>query len=118
MTTLTIIAIMLAFLLGSAIGIAMRQHNIAKGLRIRSKIQKERIKAYQDANCKPNAFYSVKRVCTTNPEYEKYNGCWAVCRMVSTNSLIIMTTIKVFTDEDDEFNHNEALELCEKLCEK
>lgn len=118
MTALTTIAIILALFLGAAIVIALRHHNIATQLRIKIKVQDERIKSYQEANADISAYYSVKQVCTEVPEYKKYNGYWGVCRYTSKGGCIIFTTIKVFTDEDNEFNKREAEELCDKLNEK
>ena len=74
--------------------------------------------AYRNANRDPNAFYCVKRVETDIPEYRQYNNCWGVCRLTSDRGFMFCTTIKVFTDEDDDFNLREAEELCEILNSK
>lgn len=66
----------------------------------------------------PNAIYCVQRVETDLPEYRQYNNCWGVCRHTTNRGFMFCTTIKVFTDEDDDFNLREAEELCEMLNSK
>ncbi len=115
MTAITTIAIVLALFLGSAIVIALRKHYAADNLRKKNESLKIKIYGYRDANMDPAAFYQVQRVATDNPEFRKYNGCWGVCRRISKRGYMYATTIKVFTDEDDDFNRREAEELCEIL---
>lgn len=116
--TLTIIAIILALFLGSAIMVAIRHYYRSDSLLRKNKAQQIQINAYRDANIDPKASYSVQRVETDNREYREYNGCWGVCRRIAKRGYLITTTIKVFTDEDDEFNLREAEELCDMLNSK
>lgn len=99
MTTSTTLAVILAFCLGAAVIIAIRHYYDAKEIR----------KKY-------NAVYSVRRIeCL---EGHEHNGSWAVCRTSIQDGYMHHTCIKVFTDEDDEFNHSEAQELVDKINEK
>ncbi|WP_301345929.1 MULTISPECIES: hypothetical protein [Muribaculaceae] len=116
--TLTIIAIILALFLGSAIMVAVRHYYRSDSLLRKNNAQQIQIDAYQDANNDPKAFYSVQRVETDNPEYREYNGHWAICRRIAKRGYLITTTIKVFTDDDDDFNFREASDLLDKLKEK
>lgn len=118
MTTSTFLAIMLALFLGAAIVIALFYHLRAKTILRTSHSQQIQINAYRDANRDPNAFYCVQRVETDLPEYRQYNNCWGVCRRTINRGFMFCTTIKVFTDEDDDFNRREAEELCEMLNSK
>lgn len=115
MTAITTIAIVLALFLGSAIAIAVRKHYEADNLRKKVESLQVKINDYRDASIEPVAFYLVQRVVTDNPEFRKYNGCWGVCRQIYKRGYIFTTTIKVFTDDDDDFNLREAEELCEIL---
>ena len=118
MTALTTIAITLALFLGASIMIALRHYYRSSKLLTKNKALQARIDAYCNSNCDPTGTYHVRKVATKNPEYEQYNGMWGVCRMTSQRGHIFLTTIKVFTDDDNEFNHREAVELCELLNEK
>ena len=106
MTAITTIAIILALFLGAAIVIAMRKHYAA-----------ERCLKVKSLNAKIQGYplYSVKRI--DNVEC-KYHGYWAVCRSSICEGGLYQTCIKVFTDEDDDFNKREAEELCEMLNSK
>ena len=116
--TLTIISIILALFLGVAIMVAVRHYYRSDSQLRKNRAQQIQINAYRDANIDPNAFYTVQRVKTDNPEFREYNGCWGVCRRIAKRGYFITTTIKVFTDEDDAFNLREAEELCEMLKSK
>lgn len=118
MTNSTITAIVLAFFLGLALVVALYQYKKADNLLRTNRSQHIKICAYRDANRDPNATYHVQRVQTDLPEFRQYNGCWGVCRRIANRGYMFATTIKVFTDEDDDFNHREAEELCDKLNEK
>lgn len=113
--TTTIIAIAMALFLGAAIMVALYHCHRADNLQETNMSLQIKVNGYKDANMDPNAFYQVQRVCTDHPEFDKYNDCWGVCRRISKRGYIFCTTIKVFTDEDDEFNYREAVELCEIL---
>lgn len=115
MTALTIIAIILALFLGMAIVVAVRNYYRADSLLRKNKAQQIEINGYREANIDPNSTYHVMRVNTDSPEFDNYNGCWGVCRYNTKRGRIIATTIKVFTDEDNDFNQREAEELCEML---
>lgn len=117
-TALIITAILLALFLGFTIALIIVSTNKVDNLLRNNKTLHWRIKNYQAANADPKAIYTVKRVVTDDPEFVKYNGKWAVCRMTCKRGYTFKTTIKVFTDEDNEFNQREAEELCEKLNEK
>lgn len=118
MTALTTIAITLALFLGISIMIAVRHYYRADNMLRKNKAQHIQICAYRDANTDPNAFYCVKKIETDNPEFRQYNGLWGVCRMTCKRGYTFQTTIKVFTDEDNDFNLREAEELCEMLNSK
>lgn len=107
MTAITTIAIILALFLGAAIVIAMRKLYAAERLRLKVKSLNAKIQGYP--------LYSVKRI--DNVEC-KYHGYWAVCRSSICEGGLYQTCIKVFTDEDDDFNKREAEELCEMLNSK
>lgn len=78
------------------------------------KLQK-RVDGWEESaeDCMP--MYRVRRITKASC---KYQGCWAVCRISIGNGMICYSCVKVFTDDDDEFNYNEAMELCDKLNEK
>lgn len=118
MTTATFFAIMLALFLGAAIMVAMYYHYRADIILRKSRSQQIENYAYRDANRDPNAIYFVQRVETDLPEHRQYNNCWGVCRRTTNRGFMFCTTIKVFTDEDDDFNLREAEELCEMLNSK
>lgn len=109
---------MLALFLGAAIMVAMHFRNRAEIMQRNNLSQQVQINAYRDANRDPKAFYCVQRVETDLPEFRQYNGRWGVCRRIVKRGFMICTTIKVFTDEDDDFNLREAEELCEMLNSK
>ena len=118
MTTSTFFAIMLALFLGAAIMVAMYYRNRADNILRTSRSQQIQINANRDANRDPNAVYCVQMVETDLPEFRQYNGRWGVCRRITYRGFMFCTTIKVFTDEDDDFNLREAEELCEMLNSK
>lgn len=118
MTAITTIAIVLALFLGVAIVIAMRSYYRVDNLLRAIKSQQIQINAYRDMNMSPSATYHVQRVETDHPEFRHYNGRWGVCRRETNRGFIFCTTIKVFTDDDDDFNKREAEELCEMLNSK
>lgn len=64
-----------------------------------------------------HAIYSVRRINAEDDAHE-YNGTWAVCRTSCVDGVMYHSCVKIFTDEDDEFNLREAEELCDKLNEK
>lgn len=116
MTTLTTISIMLALLLGVATVIAMRHYAIADNLRKKNKALKENVSEYREAENYTTPYYTVRRI--DKPGHEFF-GCWAVVRCCVVGSCDLhKTCIKVFTNEDDDFNKRKADELCEKLNER
>ena len=78
---------------------------------------KSKIKRYRMAADDLQPIYTVRRIDAEDKAHE-YNGVWAVCRTSCQDGFIHNSCIKIFTDEDDEFNKNEADELCDKLNEK
>lgn len=115
---MTTAIIILAVLLLVAISVALFYRSRADIILRKSYSQQIQINAYRDANHDPNAIYCVQRVETDLPEYRQYNNCWGVCRRTTNRGFMFCTTIKVFTDEDDDFNLREAEELCEMLNSK
>ena len=105
MTAITTIAIILALFLGAAI----------VRLRLKVKSLNAKIQGYRGSANDCFALYSVKRI--DNVEC-KYHGYWAVCRSSICEGGLYQTCIKVFTDEDDDFNKREAEELSEMLNSK
>ncbi len=116
--TLTIIALVLALFLGASLMVSAYHCRRADNLQKENNSLQIKVDGYKDANMDPYAFYQVQRVATGDPEFSKYNGCWGVCRRISKQGRVFCTTIKVFTDEDDDFNYREAEELCEMLNSK
>lgn len=115
---MTTAIIILAVLLLMAICVALFYRSRADIILRTSRSQQIQINAYRDANRDPNAIYCVQRVETDLHEYRQYNGCWGVCRRTTNRGFMFCTTIKVFTDENDDFNLREAEELCEMLNSK
>lgn len=76
-----------------------------------------KIKRYRMAADDLQPIYTVRRIDAEDEAHE-YNGVWAVCRTSCQDGFLHNSCIKIFTDEDDEFNKNEAEELCDKLNEK
>lgn len=114
MTTVTTISIILtavlAFLLGRSMYISSRRATLISN-------QKAKINRYRLAADDLHPLYTVRRIDADDSAHE-YNGVWAVCRTSCQDGYIHNSCIKIFTDEDDEFNKNEAVELCDKLNEK
>lgn len=75
----------------------------------------DRLDAYRKMNMTPLAFYRFGRVETSDSGYAEYNGLWGVYRVAIMGGEVFKTTLKVFTDEDDDFNRREAEELCDIL---
>ncbi len=116
MTTSTTLTVILAFFLGAVNIIAMQHYFDAKHIRNKYNAVCARLKRYKAADRDCNAVYSVRRIeCL---EGHEHNGHWAVCRTSIQDGYMHQTCIKVFTDEDDEFNHSEAQELVDKINEK
>lgn len=115
MTALTTISITLALFLGAAIVIALRQYYIADSMMRENKTYKARIESYRASKNDTNPGYSVQRILKQGHELF---GRWAVCRTTYNNGYWHQSVIKVFTDEDDDFNKLEADELCEMLNSK
>lgn len=115
---MTTAIIILAVLLLMAICVALFYRSRAVIILRKSRSQQIENYACRDANRDPNAIYCVQRVETDLPEYRQYNNCWGVCRRTINRGFMFCTTIKVFTDEDDDFNLREAEELCEILNSK
>lgn len=114
-STITIIVLsalllVAVFFLGRVAYISERRYATISNLK--SKINRYRMAA---DDLRPT--YSVRRIEAEDDAHE-YNGVWAVCRTSCQNGFIHNSCIKIFTDEDDEFNKNEAAELCDKLNEK
>lgn len=78
---------------------------------------KAKVKRYRMAADDLRPIYTVRRIDAEDNAHE-YNGVWAVCRTSCQDGFLHNCCIKIFTDEDDEFNKNEADELCDKLNEK
>lgn len=116
MTTLSII---LAFLLGVAIMVSALHYRNFKRANRRMKELCKKVQRYREADCDETAFYCVKRLepynDNLNPELW---GEWSVIRVTTIDGYMHHTLIKVFTDDDDDFNKREAEELCDKLNEK
>ena len=115
MTTITIIVLsalllVATFVLGRVAYISGRRSATIGNL-------KSKIKRYRMAADDVHPIYSVRRIDAIDEAHE-YNGTWAVCRTSCQEGFLHNSCIKIFTDEDDEFNKNEAEELCEKLNEK
>lgn len=119
MTTTAIIILSVLLLVAICVALFYRSRaDIILRTAAHSRSQQIENYAYRDANRDPNAIYCVQRVETDLPEYRQYNNCWGVCRRTTNRGFMFCTTIKVFTDEDDDFNLREAEELCEMLNSK
>lgn len=115
MTTITIIALSVlllvaVFLLGRTAYISGRRLTTIHNL-------KSKVRRYRMAADDVHPIYSVCRINAEDDAHE-YNGTWAVCRTSYVDGVMHHSCVKIFTDEDDEFNKNEADELCDKLNEK
>lgn len=75
----------------------------------------DELNEYKNANADSNASFFVQQINTDHPEFNQFNGKWCVTRRTAKPGYDFFTVIKVFADEDDDFNHREAEELCEKL---
>lgn len=75
---------------------------------------KSKLKRYSMAADDVRPLYTVHRIDGVDNAHE-YFGVWAVCRTSYQDGFILNSCIKIFTDEDDDFNHREADELCEIL---
>lgn len=116
MTTATTLAI-LAFCLGAVVIVVAMIRHYYDAWHIQKKYNAvcAKLKRYKAANRDCNADYSVRRIeCL---EGHEHNERWAVCRTSIQDGYMYHTCIKVFTDEDDEFNHREAQELVDKINE-
>ncbi len=115
MTAITTIAIILALFLGGYCNShAQTLCHITSALKGQEPQRKNTGLSWLRANdC--FALYSVKRI--DNVEC-RYHGYWAVCRSSICEGGLYQTCIKVFTDEDDDFNKREAEELSEMLNSK
>lgn len=71
-----------------------------------------------DANNNCDAYYFIQRIHHPTDDEFEYNGKLAVGRRSITNGGICNSVIKVFTDDDEEYNQRCAEELLEKLTEK
>lgn len=107
---LSAILLVAVFFLGRVAYISERRSTTIRNL-------KEKIKRYRMAADDLQPTYIVRRIDAEDNAHE-FNGVWAVCRISCQNGFIHNSCIKIFTDEDDEFNKNEADELCDKLNEK
>ena len=107
---LSALLLVAVFFLGSVAYISGRHATIICNL-------KSKIKRYRMAADDFQPIYTVRRIDAEDAEHE-YNGVWAVCRISCQDGFIHNSCIKIFTDEDDEFNKNEADELCEMLNSK
>ena len=76
------------------------------------------IDEYKKANAASNAVYFVQQINTDHPEFSQFNGKWCVTRRTTKPGYDFFTVIKVFADEDNDFNLREAEELCEMLNSK
>lgn len=75
------------------------------------------IQRLRDANNNCDAYYFIQRIYHPTDDEFEYNGKLAVGRRSITNSGICSSVIKVFADEDEEYNQRCAEELLEKLRE-
>lgn len=68
----------------------------------------------------PSGGYRVRRLINCTPELDHMWGFWAVIRTsyIPEKDEELHTIIKVFTDEDDEFNRLQAEALRDKLNER
>lgn len=75
---------------------------------------KDKIKRYHTAAKDNKPYYTIRKITPEESENEG-NKVWAVCRVSFKDGYYHTSCIKIFTDNDDEFNRTEAEELCEKL---
>ncbi len=113
MTTTTITFIVLSALLLVAVFFLGRVAYISGRRAKHINRLKAQIKYYRMAADDEHPAYMVKWLDLSDEV--RIFGQWAVVRRAKVNGYIYETLIKVFTDEDDEFNKNEAEELCEIL---
>lgn len=114
-TTITIIVLsalllVAVFLLGRVAYISGRRSATISNL-------KSKIKRYRMAADDLRPIYTVRRIDAEDNAHE-YNGVWAVCRTSCQDGFLHNSCIKIFTDDDDDFNRREAEELCDMLNSK
>lgn len=107
---LSAILLVAVFFLGRVAYISERRSTTIRNL-------KEKIKRYRMAADDLQPIYTVRRIDAEDDAHE-FNGVWAVCRTSCQNGFIHNSCIKIFTDDDDDFNRREAQELCETLNSK
>lgn len=109
-TTITIISLSVilavaVLLLGRVAHVSHRRSAIIRNL-------EARLSRYRTANEDRSPIYLVRRGIAND------SRDWAVYRISIQDGCLYGSIIKVFTDEDEDFNKAEAEELCEKLKEK
>lgn len=117
MTTTTITIIVLSSLLLVAVFFLGRVGYISERRAEYISRLKAKVNRYRIAADDVHPIYTVRRIDAEDSAHE-YNGVWAVCRTSWQDGYYHSLCVKIFTDEDDEFNKNEAEELCEKLNER
>lgn len=118
---LTITSIVVAALFGFALSVAIRMSNING--KLRHKIKDIKSKNQELFDDKESWKSSLDKLCSamTHEDVSYYaSPCtsgsrWVVLRRCFINGSEYHTFIKSFNDEDAEFNHREADELCEIL---
>lgn len=113
MVTLTII---LAFLLGVAIMVSALHYRNYKRACSRKAVLEREVKRLRLAHDYPEPVYQVQGVIDFRTE--PVSGHSSVVRLSNIDGHIYETLIKTFNDDDVDFNHREAEELCDKLNEK
>lgn len=71
-----------------------------------------KLRCYRNAT---NVFFPVYSVRQIDFPGHIYCGKWAVFRNAMDGHPFTASIVKVFTDDDDDFNRREAEELCETL---
>lgn len=113
MTTLSII---LAFLLGVAVMVSALHYRNYKRACGRKAVLERKVKNLELAQEFSSPVYVIRDVLDLkNGGYKEY--C-EVVRLSNIEGHLYTTLIKSFTDDDNDYNHREAEELCDKLNEK
>lgn len=124
---LTITSIVVATLFGFAFAVSLRQSNINQRLHKRIDTLKGDLKAANtetarlsgkiDEQAAELKRYNRAAYSENNEYVSMYSDCgfYTVVRQVEVDGQMFATVIKRFTDDDTDFNRNEANELCEIL---
>lgn len=116
MTQFTI-AILCILLVVSGLTTLSYRDSVKKNIHTIKKLEIQ-ISDSKRASIQSEAIYNFARMDNNYADFQEYNNYWGVYRSATVNGRTYLTTIKIFTDPDADFNRHEAEELCEMLNSK